>query len=253
MGRRALSEPKTELQWPTDAPAPHDLSPVDGNGAPDDLAPPAPPEPPLAEAPSWHDIPVASILPPFAPLVPPTLSPSPLEDRLHRLEEELARLRAAPSAAPAPHPDPATSVVSKPGGFWSGFGKRLVAPSGPAAAAPTAPPPSPRSENLASMIPAGVRRTWRLFDALTELRAMYWMYFDPRYRLSWMGRLGPLIIAALIVTSGFWMPGTALPLIGLVIDKLVDLILAYILFKLLSSEARRYRETAPDLPPSLRL
>ena len=30
------------------------------------------------------------------------------------------------------------------------------------------------------------------------------------------------------------------------------LALAYLLFKLLSYEARRYRETAPDLPPGLR-
>ena len=103
------------------------------------------------------------------------------------------------------------------------------------------------------MVPPGVRRTWILLDALTELRAMYWMFFDPRYRLSWTARLGPLVILGLILTSGFWMPATGLPYIGLVIDKLVDLVLAYVLFKLLSYEARRYRETAPDLPPSLRL
>ena len=33
----------------------------------------------------------------------------------------------------------------------------------------------------------------------------------------------------------------------------VDLLTLYGLFKILSHEARRYRETAPDLPPSLRL
>ncbi len=82
---------------------------------------------------------------------------------------------------------------------------------------------------------------------------MYWMFCDPRYRLSWTARLAPPIILALIVTSLYWMPASVLPYIGMVIDKLVDLVLAYILFKLLSNEARRYRETAPDLPPSLRL
>ena len=104
------------------------------------------------------------------------------------------------------------------------------------------------------MIPPGVRRTWILFDALRELRAMYCMYFDPRYRLSWLGRLVPLAIMLLILTSNVWMPGTGLPWpLGLIIDKAADLILAYFLVKLLSHEARRYRETAPDLPPSLRL
>ena len=103
------------------------------------------------------------------------------------------------------------------------------------------------------MVPPGVRRTWVLLDALTELRAMYWMYFDPRYRLSWLGRLAPLVIVVLILTSWFWMPGASLPFVGLILDRAVDLILAYILFKLLSHEARRYRETAPDLPRGLRL
>ncbi len=235
-GGRALSKRKTQTQWPTDAPAPDDLAGVDG-----DVAPPASPDLP-ADPPAplvWSDLPVASVLPP---------SPSiPLEDRLHRLEAELARLRSIPAAeAPPVPPDPTASIVREPGGFWGGVGKRLLAPSQPAA-------PPPRPDALASMVPPGVRRSWFFFDALTEVRAMYWMYFDPRYRLSWFGRLGPLAIAALILTSGFWMPGTGLPVVGLIVEKVVDLILAYILFKLLSHEARRYRETAPDLPRGLRL
>ena len=261
-----MSKRKTQTQWPTGAPAPDDLARVDGDDAPaadvereEASAPPspldAPPPPPAGDPPPlppgppvWRDLPVASVLPPVAPLLPPSPDPSPLEERLHRLEAELARLRSAPPAdAPPAPPDPAASVVRQPGGFWGGLGKRLTAPSGPAAA------PPPRRDPLASVVPPGVRRTWLLLDALTELRAMYCMYFDPRYRLSWFGRLAPLVIVALILTSGFWMPATSLPLLGLVIEKVGDLILAYILFKLLSHEARRYRETAPDLPPSLRL
>ncbi len=246
-GGRALSKRKTQTQWPTDAPAPDDLAGVNGDDVPsppeEAAAEPAPPSLP-AGPPVWRDIPVASVLPPVAPLLPSPAAPIPLEDRLHRLEAELARLRSGP---PADAPASARSIVRHPGGFWDGVGKRLLAPSGPPA------PPPPRPDDLASVVPPGVRRTWRLLDALTELRAMYWMYFDPRYRLSWFGRLGPLVILALILTSGFWMPATGLPVLGLVIEKLGDLVLAYLLFKLLSHEARRYRETAPDLPPSLRL
>ncbi len=244
-GGRDLSKRKTQTQWPTDAPAPDECAGIDGDDAPSppeeaavEPAPPVPSDPPL-----WRDFPVASVLPPVAPLLPSPTASVPLEDRLHRLEAELARLRSGPADAP---PNPATSVVRQPGGFWGGVGKRLLAPSAPAA-------PPPRPDNLASVVPPGVRRTWMLLDALTELRAMYWMYFDPRYRLSWFGRLGPLVIVALILTSGVWMPATSLPILGLVIEKIGDLILAYILFKLLSHEARRYRETAPDLPPRLRL
>lgn len=103
------------------------------------------------------------------------------------------------------------------------------------------------------MVPPGVRRGWMLWDALNGLRAIYWMYFDPRYRLSWTGRLGPIVVLVMILTSGFWLPLSGLYYVGFVIDKFADLVLAYILFQLLSHESRRYRETAPDLPPSLRL
>ena len=95
------------------------------------------------------------------------------------------------------------------------------------------------------MVPPGVRHTWLLFDALAELRAMYWMFFDPRYHLSWTARLAPLVFVVLIMTSYYWTPGTILPYIGTIIEKLCDLILAYFLYKLLAHESRRYRETAP--------
>ena len=37
------------------------------------------------------------------------------------------------------------------------------------------------------------------------------------------------------------------------VNKLIDLLLGFLLFKVLGYEARRYRLTAPDLPPTLRL
>ena len=49
------------------------------------------------------------------------------------------------------------------------------------------------------------------------------------------------------------MPGTSIPWIGTLIDKLVDVPLAFLFFKVLSYEARRYRQLSPDLPVSLRL
>ena len=38
-----------------------------------------------------------------------------------------------------------------------------------------------------------------------------------------------------------------------ILDKLIDVPLAFLLFKVLSHEARRYRQTSPDLPPPSRL
>ncbi len=180
------------------------------------------------------EIPIASAPPPVALLLPDA-DHAHLENRLQRLEAELAQMRGAATRV--------TDQPAPPAGFWG----RLLHPSTPARSTHS---PS----GLPSMLPGGVRQTWLLFDALAELRAMYWMFFDPRYHLSWTARLAPLLILLLILTSYYWTPGTILPFfIGAFIEKMCDLILAYFLFKLLSYEARRYRETAPDLPPSLRL
>ena len=87
---------------------------------------------------------------------------------------------------------------------------------------------------------------------------MLYMFVDPRYRLSWMGRFVPLIIIALILTDWIWVPGaTLLSVPGVAIlasiwIKFVNLVLAFVLFKVLSREAQRYRETAPDLPSHMR-
>jgi hypothetical protein len=97
--------------------------------------------------------------------------------------------------------------------------------------------------------PQPPRRGWLFFEFLAELRAIIRMFVDPRYRLSWGCRLASLVLFLLIVFS--WL----LPLAGLsyFIDKAYVLVLSFFLFKVLGQEARRYRETAPDLPPSLRL
>jgi hypothetical protein len=97
------------------------------------------------------------------------------------------------------------------------------------------------------------RSAWFLYDTYADLRAMLHMYFDPRYRMSWKMRVLPIVILVAIFTSTWWAPGTMIPIVGGIANKLIDLVLAFILIKILTHEARRYRETAPDLPPSLRL
>jgi hypothetical protein len=177
--------------------------------------------------------------------IPVARSADDLEDRLRRLEETLSRMAQAP---PAPRPaeqirpkTPAGPAEAR-GSFLSNIGKKLLAaavvPSGPVTIADAAADPA--------RAPRPVR------DALAEARAIYRMFVDPRYRLSLAGRLVPLGLVLAIVTSYIWVPGTSIPFLGRLLDKVVDLVLAYVLFKFLGHEARRYRETAPDLPPSLR-
>lgn len=224
---------------------PRETTATDGAVAHDEPAlepPPADlsPQPDGRDDPS--EIPVAAIHAPVALLLPETPDHAVLENRLQRLEAELAHLRNTTATATHFTNQPAPSVAHEPGGLWG----RWFGPSAAKTTRGVSGPPS--------LVPNSVRHTWLLFDALAELRAIYWMFFDPRYRLSLTARLAPLVFLTLILTSYYWTPGTILPFyIGYVIEKLCDLILAYFLFKLLSHEARRYRETAPDLPPSLRL
>ena len=95
-------------------------------------------------------------------------------------------------------------------------------------------------------------RPWAIREILAELLAMFYMFVDPRYRLSWPGRVIPPVLLALFLTTGWWAPYFLCGL-GEIFRKPMELILCFGLIKLLSYEARRYRETAPDLPPSLRL
>jgi hypothetical protein len=169
-----------------------------------------------------------------------------LEERVRRLEEALARLQQPGRHAPPPaeqiRKDPAAAASTA--AVLVEVGKRLLQPSESrpaAAAAPTAPTTPP------------LTRRWLVTELVAEARAIVRMYVDPRYRLSWFGRTVPLALTAAIATSHWWVLGSSIPLFGPVLDKAIDLVLAFVLFKVLSHEARRYRQTSPDLPPALRL
>ena len=80
------------------------------------------------------------------------------------------------------------------------------------------------------------------------------MFLDPRYRPTWPARIVPLALLAIILTSWIWLPGTSIVWtpIMMIIDKVVDVALAFLAFKVLHREARRYRELVTDLPVSSR-
>ncbi len=119
--------------------------------------------------------------------------------------------------------------------------------------APLAAVVQPTHPAQESRFGAGMRWTWLFFDAYAELRVILRMFVDPRYQMSWTSRLVPIVLGLLLLTSSYWAPGTSLPVIGTLIDKLIDLPLAFLFFKILSHEARRYRQMSPDLPSGLRL
>ncbi len=187
-----------------------------------------------------------------AALAPPEALPmSPLELRIRRLEDALAQLQATRTPAearivtsqparPVPVATPAPTLQAPTDRLWE-MGKRVL--SAPVEAA----------RNLRT--PPGLianRPGWLLLESIAEARAILRMFTDPRYRLTWTCRIAPPLLVVAIVISG-WVPFTGVPFIGLFLNKSIDLVLAFFLFKVLGHEARRYRETAPDLPPSLRL
>jgi hypothetical protein len=123
------------------------------------------------------------------------------------------------------------------------IGKRLLA-----RAAPPPPPFSPR--------PAGTRRGWLLWELWAEARIIPRMYTDPRYRMSWVARIVPVVMLLVFIwpTVGLSLIPLLGPLLAQVpfVDKFVQLLAAFVMFKILGHEVRRYREVSPDLPRSLK-
>src|SRR5262245_27009584 len=88
----------------------------------------------------------------------------------------------------------------------------------------------------------GARLPWLLHDLLTDLGSICRMFLDHRYRVAWSTWLAVICIVPLILTSGWWFLPAHIPAIGDILEKTMDFVLAFILYKALSREARRYRD-----------
>jgi len=159
---------------------------------------------------------------------------SALEGRVHRLEEAVAALQdthvmeeriveklrgetlgGGPQAKVGPLPPDSEQVKATP----------------PGAAPP--PPEMPAWNPTAPSLPARL-------SGLAEFRAMVRMFFDMHYHVAWTTRLLTLIIVGLIATSHWWFPPSYVPAIGFIFEKTIDIILAFLLYRVLGNEARRY-------------
>jgi hypothetical protein len=229
-----------------DAPLPELTQP----GSPDVHEPALVPEPPafdlvLARAPMAQVVPAATAVADEALL--------PLEQRLRRSEEAVAQLHALVQSltdrlAEEPR-DHLAAVTVNPA-------PPAPAPANPLTGAATV---LQLGKGLFQTAPAGVpprgAGSWfgLLRETVVEARAILRMFVDPRYSMSWGGRFLPIGLLAAFAFSYYWVPFTIIPVVGYWVNKAADLVLAFVLFKVLAYEARRYRATAPDLPPSLRL
>ena len=204
-----------------------------------------------------HDNPAHVVSPASASLPVGVFTPeallSPLEERVRNWRQpwrscgtpdnSRARVAARVSDQIAQELAPAAGLSPKAG--LVELGRRLLG---------VATPPPPRTLGPR---PTGKRPGWLLLEIFAEARAIPRMYFDPRYRMTWVGRILPIVLLV-----AFFFPDYAVsifPLVGPLLAKItllmkvVELVIAYVLFKVLAHEARRYRETSPDIPASMRL
>ncbi len=218
---------------------------------------------PGPEHPSPLAIPVAAVPFPGSPdltlpvaIAAPEAILSPLEERVRRLESALARMqdtqqlenRVAAKVTDQITQELAPVAGTPPTAGLVEIGKKLFEMA--------LPPPPPRT---LSPRPEGSRPGWLLWEVLAEARVIGRMYVDPRYRMTWVGRIVPIVLLLAFFWPSFvvWMiPVVNLLLLVKGVDGIVvtamQLLIAYVMFKVLSHEARRYREVSRDLPASLR-
>ncbi len=173
-----------------------------------------------------------------------------LENALESLQSRFAeepRLAASPPEARVADPLPVPPAQPAPTAILVGMGNRLFHPATPSVA--------PTAIVMPNLSPSATRGSllWLLWDTWAEARSIVRMFVDPRYPMLRSTRFLPLFLLVAILTSYYWLPGTSIPVIGSWINKVFDLLLAFVLIKWLGHEARRYRRTSPDLPPQLRL
>ena len=104
------------------------------------------------------------------------------------------------------------------------------------AAIPVAVPRAPLRPRL-------LRVRWLLVDICREALAIVRMFLDIRYHVAWSTRILTVVLFIVIITSQLWLPIPGLLGVGPVLDKMFDLVLAFIMYKVLSREAARYMET----------
>lgn len=150
-----------------------------------------------------------------------------VDDRLRRLEQALATMQNTAHV----EDQVAERVVAR---LTSSYDPGLM----PALTEAVLPAMAARAADEAA------RGFWTRVQGFKELRLMARMYLDPRYRLSRVGQFGvPLVLGLMVFNYLFfnWIIAVPLlPFVGTVMERLGLVVLAVVLYKLLSREAARY-------------
>jgi len=150
-------------------------------------------------------------------------------DRLARLEQSLASLQ---------NPEVLEQALTQR------ILQRLQQHPQSAGLAPMLPPLSVADRSSTTSLPflfeasSGI---WAKIPILAELRLMLFMYLDPRYRLSRVCQFGvPIVLMLIVINFMMFNFFFAIPLLGLILERVGLVILAVVLYKILAREAARY-------------
>jgi hypothetical protein len=233
--------PAAMVAWePPATTAPSAVPPQEPLPHPESVVPPPPPAPliPLVTP----SLPSLELTPPLE-LAPPVAAVAP--------EIPVANLAAAPPVAalapaePAASPPPTLSGSAAPSlrERIVAVGKRAMASPVASQAMAAAAVPMARAAVALASAPAGnsthpFHHPWIVMEAFHELRGVIRMYMDRSYRPGLYAWLIPVFALSLMICSWFFISG--MPVVGPLLDRLFDLGLAYIAYKVMVREAERH-------------
>jgi hypothetical protein len=113
---------------------------------------------------------------------------------------------------------------------------------------PVEPAQAPSFKDIALPIPSvdslvsTAKATWTLFEMVAELKLLFWTLLDRRYHMAWLTRVIVIVLLAAILTSQWWLPFAWDNIVGRLWEKIINLVLGFVLFFVLHFEMRRYQE-----------
>jgi hypothetical protein len=137
-----------------------------------------------------------------------------------------------PSSVPPPPPEPSPEPLETLGAV-----ARAVLPL-----VRLLPPPPDGAIVLPPESQEPQRRTWFVFQLWAEVRLAVRMYFDPRYRVSRTAQIAfPLFGALLALNYFLFSVWFSVAIVSPVAERLLDIVLAALAYRVLLRELDRYR------------
>jgi hypothetical protein len=161
--------------------------------------------------------------------------PTDLGDRIHRLEGEVAELRHTLSEL-------AELVVGD-------IKERREIAAAVSAPMPEVPIPASIAPGGQAAPAGGGRRPWLLIDVLREIGVTFRMYMDPRYRVRRATQLMVPLVLGLFALNYviFNLLLVQVPVLTPILERLIGIVLAVLLYKVISRETTRYRQMLATL------